>query len=253
MNGHTFDYSREGYCNLLLVQDKKTQNPGDSAEMISARKRFLESGHYLPILEKVLFFLKNENYKNIVDAGCGEGYYLDEISRHINPSISLSGFDISKFAIQIAAKRNKKITWLVASSKKMPFADASVDFILSLFGFPHWDSFKRAQKIGSKVLIVDPASEHLMELRKKIYPKVNKTKTHSLEHALAAGYSLVSEESLSFEINLKENEQILDLLFMTPHGFRINPEARENIAKLSELKVTADLSFRLLELMNWPP
>ena len=43
---HPFDVARQGYVNLLPVQQKKSKAPGDSQESIDARKRFLNHGYY---------------------------------------------------------------------------------------------------------------------------------------------------------------------------------------------------------------
>lgn len=43
---HSFDVAKQGYVNLLPVQQKKSTNPGDSQESIEARQRFLAVGHY---------------------------------------------------------------------------------------------------------------------------------------------------------------------------------------------------------------
>jgi 23S rRNA (guanine745-N1)-methyltransferase len=45
-NNHLFDQSKQGYINLLLSHLKKSKHPGDTAEMVIARKDFLNRGHY---------------------------------------------------------------------------------------------------------------------------------------------------------------------------------------------------------------
>ena len=52
-NNHCFDYAKQGYVNLLPVQQKKSLHPGDTREMLLARKNFLSNGHYEKILDKV--------------------------------------------------------------------------------------------------------------------------------------------------------------------------------------------------------
>ena len=52
-NNHCFDYAKQGYVNLLPVQQKKSLHPGDNKEMLLARKNFLSNGHYEKILDKV--------------------------------------------------------------------------------------------------------------------------------------------------------------------------------------------------------
>ena len=115
--GHTFDVAKQGYVNLLPAQQKKSREPGDSKEMISARQRFLNHGIYQPVSEKLneilAGLLADKHPATVLDAGCGEGYYLNrftEYYKHASPesNISCLGLDISKPAIIAAAKRNKK-------------------------------------------------------------------------------------------------------------------------------------------------
>jgi len=49
--GHSYDMAREGYCNLLVVQHKASRDPGDSKDKVAARRRFLELGHFAPIVQ----------------------------------------------------------------------------------------------------------------------------------------------------------------------------------------------------------
>ena len=75
-NRHCFDKSKYKYVNLLLQNGK--QNHGDNKLMIRSRKSFLDRGYYshlrLSLCESICKHLKNGV---ILDAGCGEGYYLD--------------------------------------------------------------------------------------------------------------------------------------------------------------------------------
>ena len=51
---HQFDMAKEGYVNLLPVQHKRSRDPGDSAEMMQARRAFLDAGHYQPLRDAIL-------------------------------------------------------------------------------------------------------------------------------------------------------------------------------------------------------
>ena len=48
--GHCFDRAREGYWHLLPVQSMRTKAPGDSKEMVAARRAFLNAGYYLSLI-----------------------------------------------------------------------------------------------------------------------------------------------------------------------------------------------------------
>lgn len=55
---HQFDVAKEGYINLLPVQHKRSRDPGDSAEMMQARRAFLDAGHYQPLRDAVINLLR---------------------------------------------------------------------------------------------------------------------------------------------------------------------------------------------------
>jgi 23S rRNA (guanine745-N1)-methyltransferase len=246
-SGHSFDLAKEGYCNLLLVQQKATLDPGDNKEMVEARRRFLAVGYFAPIADKLVEYVRGTEIEvpYILDAGCGEGYYLGRL-HHALPDADLVGIDISKWAIKAAAKNHKKIDWAVASNKQLPFAKNSFDMVLCMFGFPFWESFHSVLADSSYLLLVDPAPDHLWELRELIYDKVKTNDLSDINGARAAGFSLVKEETVSFNITLDQNAAIQDLLAMTPHGYRINVEARERLNNVKSLTTKVSVVFRLL-------
>ena len=259
MAGHSFDIAREGYCNLLVVQHKASRDPGDSKDMVAARRRFLEAGHFAPIAERMFNTVRDcvlaatGGVFNIVDAGCGEGYYLDRLSQLAvaNPepgTLGLAGIDVSKWAVKAATRRKTPVTWLVANSRTPPFLAGSVDLVLCLFGFPVWEGFKKIQKPGGHVLLVDPAADHLLELREIIYPTVRRSPPPRLAAAEAAGYRLRREEELRFSVTLTDAEMIQDLVAMTPHAHRVARAGQIALADLSVLTATVDVAFRLLRL-----
>ena len=256
--GHVYDLAREGYYNLLLVQQKASLDPGDNKDMVAARRRFLDGGFFAPIAERLFKIVGevatkagNKAPLRIVDAGCGEGYYLHQLSKLAAASdyparLELAGCDISKWAVKAAAKRSTGIAWTVAGNRQLPFAPGSVDIILSMFGFPVWESFKAVQSDDGRVVLVDPGLQHLIELRKIIYPAVNVSGLPSLIAATKAGYILQREEPLKFSVSLENNSSIQDLLAMTPHAFRISQKAREDLRTLKHLTASVDVVFRIL-------
>ena len=138
--GHCFDVARQGYVNLLPVQQKHSLHPGDTKEQVAARKRFLDAGHYAPIAEAVRAVLHRENAKTILDAGCGEGYYMTQAAPQ---DAECWGVDISKDAVRYAAVRNKKAHWFVGTATHLPFADSSFDCVVSMFALTAESEFRR--------------------------------------------------------------------------------------------------------------
>ena len=75
-NRHSFDIARQGYVNLLTVQAKHSLNPGDTRQQVLSRREFLETDTYRPILDAVIQAAQKLDIQGeILDIGCGEGYY----------------------------------------------------------------------------------------------------------------------------------------------------------------------------------
>ena len=80
-NRHEFDRAREGYVNLLPANRKRSREPGDSAEMIAARRRVHESGAYVELATAITGQMASQaTMKAMQDQGCGEGLYQDAMA-----------------------------------------------------------------------------------------------------------------------------------------------------------------------------
>ncbi len=248
-NGHSYDVAKQGYVNLLPVQNKRSKDPGDSKSMVQARREYLNKGYYQPLAQALADTVLAMGSQALLDAGCGEGYYLRylvEQAEQQGTELSVAALDISKWAVQTAAKQDKRLSWMVASNNAIPLADNSVDTILCVFGFPVEAEFKRVLKPGGRLIMVDPASEHLIELKRIIYPEI-KAKSEHLPVS-EKGWVLSSEERISFKIELPDTEAVHDLLTMTPHLYRASKEGIEKAEKLQRLAITADVWVRVFSL-----
>ncbi|MCH2455776.1 MAG: methyltransferase domain-containing protein [Idiomarina sp.] len=248
-NGHSYDVAKQGYVNLLPVQNKRSKDPGDSKAMVQARREYLNKGYYQPLAQALADTVLAMGSQALLDAGCGEGYYLRylvEQAEQQGTELSVAALDISKWAVQAAAKQDKRLSWMVASNNAIPLADNSVDTILCVFGFPVEAEFKRVLKPGGRLIMVDPASEHLIELKRIIYPEI-KAKSEHLPVS-EKGWVLSSEERISFKVELPDTEAVHDLLTMTPHLYRASKEGIEKAEKLQSLAITADVWVRVFSL-----
>ncbi|MFM8356671.1 MAG: putative RNA methyltransferase [Gammaproteobacteria bacterium] len=243
-SGHHFDIARDGYIHLLPVQHKRSRDPGDSRTMVAARRRYLEAGHYAPIAAAVCAALLSDAHPDTtlrcLDAGCGEGYYLRQLAETAaGRSIEVIGVDISKWAVQAAARRQPQLTWVVASNARLPVLDAALDRVLCLFGFPHPPEFARVLRPGGEVLLADPGPEHLRELREIIYPTLKAPRSSPAQPP--AGFAAMPADDLNLSLNLRSGEAIADLLAMTPHQHRASAEGRAAAAALTHLDLTLDV------------
>src|SRR5512139_413947 len=250
-SGHSFDIASQGYTNLLPVQHKRSRDPGDSKEMVAARRRFLAAGFYQPIAaaasRAVLAGQPADASISCLDAGCGEGYYLRQLAAAAGDeqTLALLGLDISKWAALSAAKQDHRPSWVVGSNANLPVLPGTLDRVLCMFGFPVYAEFARVLKPGGLLVQVDAGPDHLRELRKIIYPTLKPERPADLH--TPEGFSRLPTETLRFSIKLTSVEQIADLLAMTPHLYRASAEGRAAAAALTELSLSVDVRLTRFE------
>ncbi|MFH1818537.1 MAG: putative RNA methyltransferase [Pseudomonadota bacterium] len=253
-SGHNFDIASQGYTNLLPVQNKRSRDPGDSKEMVAARRRFLTAGFYQPIAaavsRAVLAGLPADASISCLDAGCGEGYYLRQLAASVpeEQTLALLGLDISKWAVLSAAKQDTRVNWVVGSNAKLPVLSGTLDRVLCLFGFPVYPEFARVLKPGGLLVQVDSGPDHLRELREIIYPSLKPERPADLQ--TPTGFSRLSTETLRFLIELTGAEQIADLLAMTPHLYRASAGGRDKAAALTALSLGVDVRLTGFERLG---
>ena len=247
-NSHSFDISSQGYTHLLPVQKKRSRDPGDSKEMVAARRRFLNAGFYQPIAAAAsrvaLAELPTGITASCLDVGCGEGYYLRQLAAaatNEGRNLAIIGLDISKWAVLAAAKQDKRPNWVVGSNANLPVLPATLDRVLCLFGFPVYPEFARVLKAGGELLQFDTGPDHLRELREIIYPSLKPEKT--AETPTPEGFTRLGSETLRYAFELDSREQIADLLTMTPHLYRASAEGRAKAAALTALALTVDVKL----------
>ncbi len=244
--GHSFDIASKGYVHLLLSQDKHSKDPGDNKEMAQARKHFLDKGYYEPLAQALCHEIKQilsegtQESSLVVDAGCGDGYYTHALHRSLTESrldVQLYGMDISKEAIRLAAGRSKDIGFIVASLFKLPFLSQSTDILINTFA-PACDSeFARILKKRGHLVTVIPGKHHLFELKSVLYekPYENDEKEPDLP-----SFSKEKQVRVQHMIDIPSQEDLNDLVLMTPYYWKTPKEGLERLSRLSGLRTTID-------------
>lgn len=253
--GHSFDSARQGYVNLLPVQNKRSLEPGDSRDMVAARRRFLNAGYYRPVADAVTRAVltgltATDSTLACLDAGCGEGYYLRKLAADSAAGLSLIGMDISKWATLAAAKQDRRPRWVVGSNASVPVSAGTLDRALCVFGFPVYHEFARLLKPGGVMIQAEAGTDHLRELREIIYPSL-KPETPPMAEA-PDGFAILDVETLRYALTLESADAITDLLAMTPHFYRAPPGGRAKAACLETLTVTVEVRLIRLERVIAP-
>lgn len=238
--GHSYDVARQGYVNLLPVGQKHSLHPGDTREMVAARRAFLDAGYYAPIAQAVCRCLQQAGCapETILDVGCGEGYYLAAVGAQY-PQAQRWGVDISKEAVRCAAARDKAARWLVASAAHLPFAERSFSCLLSMFALTEAQEFARVLQPNGVFLQVIAGEEHLMGLKRIIYPEIHK-KEKILQRKLPQ-FTLEHSQTLNFSFTLPTQQAVQHLLYMTPHVWRISKAGADALAQTTRLCDTAQV------------
>src|ERR1019366_8114313 len=101
---------------------------------------------------------------SVLDAGCGDGFYLGVLARQIG--FDAHGVDISISAIDAAARRYPECEWVVANADRaVPYADRSFTIVLSITARMNAGEFRRVLRDDGRLLVAIPAPDDLIELR----------------------------------------------------------------------------------------
>ncbi len=232
---HSFDMARQGYVNLLTVQQKHSLNPGDTREQVLSRRTFLEAGCYAPIADAIVETARElEASGPILDVGCGEGYYSARVAAALGAE--LTGLDISKEAVRCAAAKYKDHRWLCATAAHIPVRDGAAGMVMSLFAITLPEEFGRVLGENGLFFQVLAAEDHLLGLKSIIYPELKHREKDSVP--VLAGFRLVKSVPIRFSFTV-EGEQVQNLFSMTPHVFRIGKDGAERLRQTAKLTDTA--------------
>lgn len=162
--GHSFDVARSGYVNLLQPQDRRSHQPGDTADAVAGRRRLHDLGITRPLYDGIAAMARATESDVVLDAGCGDGFYLGTLQRETG--CEAHGVDISTAAIDAAARRYPDCDWIVANADRfLPYADRSFSLILSITARRNAAEFRRVLKEDGRLLVAIPSPEDLIELR----------------------------------------------------------------------------------------
>jgi len=237
---HCFDLAAGGYVNLISGR----ASGGDGKEAVRARTAFLEKDYYAPIADAVIDVLRDvggvTKVSTIVDAGCGDGYYLNRALTSLE--CCGLGFDLSKFAVDHAAKSARRrglaerSFYAVASVFDLPIADSSADAVMNLFAPCVEREYCRVLKSGGLLVVVGSGEDHLYELKQAVYDEVYR---NDVRADLPIDLPLIAQRKVDFTVSLTQAADIASLFSMTPYYYRTSAEGFRRLHALTELTTRA--------------
>lgn len=271
--GHSFDIARQGYVNLLTGSDVERGIAGDSRAMLHARRRFLNAGHFDPLLDllksevdEALFRATGADNadKCVLEVGCGEGFYignmadsapvesmgaatsvaLDSPLEGVSSKVHYIGMDVSKDAVRLAAGRYRSARFAVANARRRLYVSTgSVNVLLSIFAPRNEAEFRRVLDPVGTLIVAIPGPVHMEHVRS----------AYDLMDMEAAKEERVLEQ-FGEHFVLEARRKIEYPLLVTPDGVRdyisMGPNARhtnlEDISADGEIRTEA--SFVVLRL-----
>ena len=230
-NGHTFDPSRKGYVHFAPNAAPSRYDK----ELFKARRRILEAGFYDTVIDAIRTAMP-QSPGVVLDAGCGDGTFTKRLQGQ-----TTIGIDLSKDAIQLAARGGGQILWAVGDLTRLPVADASADVVLNLFSPAHYAEFTRVLKPDGTLLKLVPQQGYLKEIRALMGDRLRKEQysNEAVVSHLSERFRVADRVPITYTLPLNA-EQAKDFIRMTPLTFGAEPEALD-ASVLSEITIDAEL------------
>ena len=147
-------------------------------EYFDGDRRFGYGGYYYDgrweqVARNMIQHYKLDSNCRILDVGCAKGYLLFEFKKLL-PNASISGVDISEYAIHHAKPEIKKYVRR-ATAQNLPFEDESFDMVVSLNTLHNLYLFDLQEAVSelSRVLVKNGNSYIVVESYRNDAEKVN--------------------------------------------------------------------------------
>ena len=235
--------ARSGYINLLQPQDRRSKQPGDTPAAVAARRRLHDLGVTRPLLHGIAELAQASPGDIVLDAGCGDGFYLGSLARQ--SGCAGHGVDISIPAVEAAARRyspgevpgDGRVEWIVANADRfVPYADRSFSLVLSITGRMNAAEFRRVLRDDGRLLVALSAPEDMIELRSRS-GKAGRDRVPQALETFAPEFKLIGRSQASTAADL-DAAAVQDVLLSIYRPLRSQP--------VEAMRVTFSLDLLLL-------
>lgn len=244
--GHHWDVARQGYLNLLAGPQPRN---ADTAAMLAARTRVLDSGIFDPLLQ--LVGSHTGHARRLLDVGAGTGHYLRRALGDDPEAVGVA-LDVSVAAAKVAARRDARIASVVADSwRGLPVRDHCIDAVLSVFAPRNLTEFARVLSPGGRLLVLTPNPGHLAVLRDRHgLLSIEPGKQDRLLGAAAEFFDVRTTARVRTPVTVTA-AQAADLVAMGPNAFHEPPVPTEGLS--DHLDVTLRVFEPLPAVASYEP
>ena len=235
-NNHVYDFSKKGY--IHLINNYKQTNYGES--LFLARNFIFNCGYYNKVVEVIAYILKNYNTQNIIDAGCGEGFYIKKLKEKFADTYFF-GLDNSKEALSLAVKFDKENPYMLANLSSLPFRDNSINIILNILTPANYKEFFRVLTNDGVIIKIIPNKDYLKEIRDLVGLK--EYENYDTLKLVLENCEVVKKVNVK-EVYVLNEESAYNFLEMTPLISNLDINKKELAKKLT--KLTVDLEILVL-------
>jgi 23S rRNA (guanine745-N1)-methyltransferase len=237
-SGHVFDVARQGYVNLLSGKASVT---GDSAAMVAARDEFLSSGHYAPIVSRVVAACAGDGC--VLDLGAGTGYYLAAVLDATPGRVGIA-LEVAKAALRRAARAHSRSGAVGADTwRPLPVRDGVISVALNVFAPRNAAEIARVLAPDGRLVVVSPTAAHLGELVSALdLLTVGEDKAARVSASLP-GFVPSTQDRCEFTMSLGHGE-VLALVGMGPSAWHVDADTlRARVSALpSPVSVTGSVT-----------
>lgn len=243
-NNHCFDISKKDYVNLLNNHKKTIYDKS----LFESRDMVHSSNIYNNLVKKIIHIinahLTNKTGSYILDAGCGEGFYLNQLSmgNRLKCKCNFVGIDIAKEGISMATRFELDILWSISDLANLPFKDSKFDLILNILSPANYSEFMRVLNSDGIIIKVIPETNYLKEIRSNTKNEINKEKysNENIVNMFRENVYVIHEERLNYKCNL-DSITLSNLIDMTPLTSSLTKNQIDKLKKSNINEITIDL------------
>jgi 23S rRNA (guanine745-N1)-methyltransferase len=185
-------------------------------DAVAARRRLNDRGVTEPLLVAIAEMFGAGPGDVVLDAGCGDGFYLGSLARQIG--FDAHGVDISIPAVDAAARRYPECEWIVANADRfLPYGDRSFSIALSITGRMNAEEFRRVLRDDGRLLVALAAPDDLIELR-----GVGRDRVARTVETFAKEFTLVDQRRVTTLVDL-DSAAVQDVLLSIYRPMRAQP------------------------------